>query len=198
MMTVNVNSFCALSRTNDFQLWLKGAAADLHTDLIEHLKLGKSCGSNKNKMLIIYDKLKANNLESALIDFLKSSHPSILVEATVENKTKIADSVEIAKIDLTSEEVNVHKVFPIYKPGVLMLPQQGIFVEKSYVAAMNKVIAFLRDKISTDYIVLKSNLYWHGYVEYFDKKFAAEADKVKRDTRPIALYRLKYGIKQLH
>lgn len=188
-MRIDVNSFCSLSRATDFQDWLKSVAAPLHTELIEHLKLGKSCGSNKNKMRVIYDKIKLGGLDNKLKDFLKSTHPNMLI---AEQPTVAA---ETNKIEVTAEEANVHKVFPIYKPGLLMLPQQGIFIDNEYEPVMNQVMNFLKNKISTDYIVLKSNLYWHGYVEYFDRKFVDEIEKVKKENRPIAIYKAKHGIK---
>ncbi len=193
-MKINVANFCSLSRASDFQDWLKSVALDLHTELIEHLKLGKSCGSNKNKMHMIYDKLKQVNLHEALVTFLKRTHPNMLMP---EAPGAIAISAEtaIAPIEVTAEIANVHGVFPSYKPGLLMLPQHGIFMAHDYESVMNKIVNFLRNKISTDYIVLKSNLYWHGYVEYFDRKFILEVDKIKRENRPIAKYKLKNGIK---
>lgn len=188
-MRIDVNSFCTLSRATDFQDWLKSSALVLHTELIDHLKLGKSCGSNKNKMRVIYDKIKSAGLDKVLIDFLKRTHPNMLIA----EQPSVKD--EKNKIEVSADEANIHKIFPIYKPGLLMLPQQGIFVENDYESVMNQVVNFLKNKISTDYIVLKSNLYWHGYVEYFDRKFISEIDKVKREERPIAKYKLKHGIK---
>lgn len=190
-MIVDITNFCSLSRAADFQEWLKAVSPNSYHDLMEHLKLGKSCGSNKNKMRIIYDELKKASLNDALIAFLKMTHPNML----------IADKDDVAKPDgipppkVSSEDANIHKVFPIYKPGLLMLPQQAIFIGATYETVINQIVGFLRNKISTDYIILKSNLYWHGYAEYFDRKFIGEAEKVDRSKRPIAQYKLKYGIK---
>ena len=190
-MIVDVTNFCSLSRAADFQEWLKSVSPSCHTDLIEHLKLGKSCGSNKNKMRIIYDELKKLNLNDALIAFLKSTHPNMVIAE--ESDTIKPEPAPPPK--LTAEEANVHKVFPFYKPGLLLLPQQGILVGDTYESVLNQVVGFLRNKISTDYIILKSSLYWHGYVEYFDKRFMGDVAKVDRSKRPIAQYKAKYGIK---
>ncbi len=201
-MKIDVTRFCGLSRRDDFQEWLKSISIEYHDELINFLKLGKSCGDNKVKMEEIYGKLSKAGKSGLLIQFLKERYPHMLIfdnenvnRAPVKPSNQGKENTVVKEVKpeiiVTLEELNYHKVFQIYKPGLMLLPHQMIFVDFNKNNLENKIINFTRTKIETDYIILKGPKFFHGYIEYFEKKFAGEASSVKPQNRPIFIYKRK-------
>jgi hypothetical protein len=197
-MKIDVTRFCGLSRREDFQQWLKSVSNAYYDELIYFLRLGKSCGDNKTKMEEIYQKLVNDKKSDSMTEFLAKNYPHMLIydkNDAIKNeavKKEIAASAPvIQKINISLEEQNFHKVFQIYKPGILLLPHQMIFIDKDKRLLENRIIEFIRMKIQTDYLILEGPNFFHGYIEYFEKRFATEATKFKNDNRPIFTYKRK-------
>jgi hypothetical protein len=193
-MKVDVLKFCALSKREDFQSFLKSISSQYYDDLVVHLNKRHGCGENRKFMEKIYEKLKNDNKENLIIEFLKNTYPNMLIydERLSENEK----SSVVRTIQSTNPIVpNFHRVFPIYKPGMLLLPQKLILFDEDERKIYNKTILFIRKKISTDFIILKGDRYWHSYIEYFEPRFAEEADKIEKINRPIAMYRRAHDLK---
>jgi hypothetical protein len=190
-MIIDATLYCGLSRRADFQEWLKSVSIECHEELISWLKLGKSCSKNKIKMTDIYEKLKIKGLDDELIKFLQSRYPHMLIHTN--SKIDIVAKPKQQNIQITIDDANHHKIFKVYKPGLLMIPQQIIFVNDDYDFIYNQTISFIRNKINTDYIILKGEQFWHSYIEYFDKRYANYVDKLL-GNRQIKLYKIKNGL----
>lgn len=193
-MKIDITRFCGLSRREDFQDWLKSISVDYYNELINHLKLGKSCGSNKSKMEEIYSKLEKDNKVELMVKFLSDKYPHILIyDNNSKNKNSLVkiekEPKKIEKLNLSLNELNYHKVFPKYKPGIMLLPHQMILIDYNEKALENRIIEFIRNKIQTDYLILKGPKFYHGYIEYFERRFNSDAVKYQVNNRPIFLYK---------
>jgi hypothetical protein len=197
-MKIDVTRFCGLSRRDDFQNWLKSISNEYYNELIYFLRLGKSCGSNKEKMEEIYSKLVKDKKSNLMIDFLIKNYPHMIIYDKNDATSKI---VEVPQNDkqmvlsndkqmvLSNDELNHHKVFQKYKPGLLLIPHQMIFIDDNGRSLENRIIEFTRTKIQTDYVILQGPKFYHGYIEYFEKEFASEAFKLPSHNRPIFIYK---------
>ena len=191
-MKIDVAKFCGLSRRSDFQIFLKSLSEQYYNDLISFLNLKKGCGYNRKFMEGIYSKLKDENKESLVIEFLSNNYPMLLIHDDKMPEIQKTPKTSNVKKDVDS---NIHGVFPLYRPGLLLLPQRMIFVDDSETRIYNRTINFIRRKISTDYLILKGDSMWHSYIEFFDQRFASEADGIQKEDRPIAIYRRKHNLK---
>lgn len=195
-MKIITDQFCNLSRSKEFQNFLRSIAPDLYKKLIKHLQLGESCRSNRKKMIEIQNDLENRKLHGDLYAFLESKFPQSIAisssEAPIE-KHIVRKLTATSKNDLYNK-MNYHEVFELYRPKVLTIPQRHIIVgpTKSYVK--NKINLFVMNKLDIDYIILKGDELWHGYIEYFDMRFAPHIQNIQYNHRPIAQYRAKNNI----
>lgn len=192
---IDKDRFCTLSRAKDFQLFLRKLAPDLYQNLVNHLQLGEGCRSNKKKMISIFSLLESNGKIKEVEDFISKNHPHMI---KVENK-KIINKKKVQVLRAKTKEelytkMNYHKVFDIYRPRLLFIPQRRIFVGISRESVYKDIIKFIRGKIEVDYLILKGLDLWHGYVEFFDLKYADYIEKLDKSQRPITIYRNKNNI----
>lgn len=196
-MKIDHNKFCGLSKSRLFQQYLKTIAVDQYKILIRQLQSGEGCQSNKKKMLEIYDELKNRNLVNQLHSFLKNKFQNIVIEDNVvdTNSVKPKNNLKIVKSsNELYDKMNFHKVFEIYRPKMLTIPQRFIIVGPSKPYVMNQINRFIRNKLDVDHIILKGSELWHGYIEFFDARFAQYIKELDHYNRPIATYRRKLGI----
>ena len=199
-MKIDIARYCSLSKRADFQNFIKNVNSSYYDELIHTLRKNAGCGANKKTMLSIHQKLINDGREFLLIQFLHDKYPSMVIHEASDNVSKttpIPKNKQIIEIKSKQESIdyNHHKVFAFYKPGLMLLPQQMILISEEEQEVYNMTINFIRNKISTDYIILKGDKYWHSYIEFFDKRFANDVDKVLKENRPIFLYKKKYKLK---
>lgn len=190
--------FCGLSRAKDFQAFLRGLSPSLYQSLINHLQLNEGCKSNSVKMREIYSAIKESGDENKLLDFMLERYPHMVIRGK-EDKTKKEDKQQQKKVKVkqitaaTSDQLygklNYHKVFEVYKPKVLFVPQRRIFVGPNKNHVTKSINSFVSNKLDVDYIVLEGPELWHGYVEYFEPRFRDQIKLINHSQRPIARYR---------
>jgi hypothetical protein len=78
-MKLNKAQFCNLSTSKGFLIWLKNFSPKLFNNLTNHLRKGKGCGANSQKMLEILDKIMRNDAGThQLREFLELKYPYII------------------------------------------------------------------------------------------------------------------------
>jgi hypothetical protein len=192
---IKTSAFCGLSRSEDFQRWLKSTAEDLHEDLLTVIGSAKGCRANSNKMMDIYFELNDRGLEPHLITFLKRRFPWIIKDNPhppapnrVREVKNIRNEQRISQLKSVKDwaSLNRHNVFRSYRPDILSFPQKLIIVDHPN-NLYDRIQRFVGDKLAVDYLIIED----HAYIEYFDMKYAAVIDKIPRENRDVYLYRLK-------
>lgn len=200
-MRILEDRFCNLSRAKDFQVFLKGLDSELYQKLINHLQLNENCSSNKSKMKVIYKELKERHKEQQLLNFMFEYYPHMVVKSSPKkNDKKEEEKTVIKQVVATSPDelytkMNYHKVFDIYRPKILFIPQRKIFIgpDKKYV--LGSINQFTTNKLDVDFIILQGPDLWHGYVEYFDLRFRDHIKTINHSQRPIFKYRANNGLR---
>ena len=194
--------FCNLSRAKDFQLFLKELAVDLYQKLIDQLQLGEGCQSNKKKMIEIYDEIKQRGDEAKLINFIEMNHPHMILRTKVEEPKEEEKPVQLsvkkleaASLDELYTKMNHHKVFEVYRPKVMFVPQRKILVGPSRAHVISATNKFIRTKVDADYLVLEGPELWHAYIEYFDQRYVKLSGNVDQSKRSISIYKKRHGLK---
>ena len=182
---IRSDQFCALANDEHWQSWLETKAPDLYEELIKHLKISKSCRSNRELMGVIKRKLASRGFGTELIEFLRAFFPIILKILPSEPPTRKPKRIENKTVDLNNP--NKHGVFALYKPYLLSFPHKKIIIDNDYESLRRKVRKFTKTKIYTDWIIIGDR----AYVEYFESKFRPEAEKVPLETREINIYKRK-------
>lgn len=200
-MRILKDRFCSLSRSKDFQVFLKNLDSELYQSLINHLQLNEGCDSNKIKMSKIYRQIKKNGKELELLNFMKEKYPHMVVK-TKEDSIKKPDKPNIKTKKMTAatpselyDKMNHHKVFDVYRPKLFFIPQRRIFVGPSRKDVLNSINRFVQFKLEVDYIILEGPELWHGYVEYFDVRFKDHIKKFDHSQKSITKYRKLHGIR---
>jgi hypothetical protein len=191
--------FCSLSRSKEFQVFLKKLDPKLYQELINHLQLNEGCDSNKDKMSKIHAQIKKDSKELELIEFMQERYPHMVVKTSkkpqeVEPKTKVKKMVAATSNQLY-DKMNHHKVFNIYRPKLFFVPQRRIFVGPSRNEVLNSINRFIRTKLDSDYLILEGPELWHGYVEFFDVRFREHIKKLDINQKSLVKYRKVNGIK---
>lgn len=119
-MELNKNQFCTLSSSASFLSWLKGFSRGLYDGLLTHLKTGKGCGANTQKMLKILGKImRSEEGPTKLQAFLVKNYPHIIKPKPTVQKIimKIRyDNISQAINDTTSK-ITAHKPYRIMEIG---------------------------------------------------------------------------------
>jgi hypothetical protein len=192
-MELKSSAFCSLSRSADWQVFLKDIAPDLHKDLKRTLSSSKGCRANSNKMMDIYHEINKRGLEKDLEVFLKRRFPWIIKQK--HQPTRKAVKKQVMKAQVTRAKnptvrnwktLNKHNVFKIYRPDMLSFPQKLILVGNAETLYDN-VQNFVKDKLAVDYVIIEDR----AYIEYFEAKYASVVDKIPRNKRDIFQYRKK-------
>lgn len=195
MAEIKTSAFCGLSRSTDWQSWLKETAPDLYLSLMSTVGSAKGCRANSNKMMDIYFELNKRGLEPDLLLFLKRRFPWIIKSESESTTAEIrkdgqkASAIHSLKNSKTSKDLsslNKHKVFPFYRPDILSFPQKFIILDDPS-KLQDRVKRFTENKLGVDYIIVEDR----AYIEYFEPKYAAAIDRVPKESRDIYKYRLK-------
>jgi len=179
-MKLRTSSFCGISRTKDWQAWLKQVAPDLLKDLVETLKIA-GCRKSKSKMISIYRDLYSRNLGPKLESFIEERFPHLIDNKL--SKSELAKSTVVGTTKVQADNV----VFKNYRPDMLTFPHRLILTSEDPATLEIKVKKFVIDKYGVDYIIIGDR----AYIEYFDKRYAKVVDQIDPDKRELAIYRRK-------
>jgi len=172
-MIVNPSQFCALSTSDVFLRWLYDVDKKIHIDLIEHLRGGNGCKSNRNKMVQILKDLQNKGWEDRLTTFLRRNYPSVL-------KSEIVDDYN---------SLNIHGVFEYYDPTLATFPRRLIITDADtgHITLKSAVINFCAQQAYCDHIFLDDR----AYIEYLPPEFATLKDQIPAKNWQVVLYRRK-------
>jgi hypothetical protein len=192
-MELKSSAFCSLSRSADWQAFLKDIAPDLHKDLKRTLNSSKGCRTNSNKMMDIYHEINKRGLEKDLEVFLKRRFPWIIKQKHQPTQKAVKKQIMKTQIAMAKrpavrnwKTLNKHNVFKIYRPDMLSFPQKLILVGNTETLHDN-VQSFVKDKLAVDYLIIEDR----AYIEYFEVKYSGVIDKIPRNKRDIFQYRQK-------
>lgn len=185
-MELYTNSFCSISKNEDWQSWLNAIAPELHSDLMKTLEAKKGCRSNSEKMQEIYSKLYKKNLGTALETFVERRFPWLIKKVDEKQTPQKIVKPKQTQINEQNQIVNKHGIFKAYNPNLLTFPQKLILVGPTQ-SLHNRAKEFCKDKLGTDYIIVDDR----AYIEYFLPKFSHIIDKYPKESREIFKYRLK-------
>jgi len=192
-MEIRTQAFCGIARSKDWQQWLKVVASDLHTELIEALKINKGCRANNERMQNIYLNLYKRGLEHDFETFMRRRFPWLVKNNNPVDTKKIEKNrkpiVAHKKIMAPHNhqdhaKLNKHGVFASYKPHLLTFPQKLIITGDKL---FERVQEFCKDKLAIDYIIIDD----HAYIEYFNAQYASVVPKYLHTKREIYKYRQK-------
>lgn len=184
---IKQNQFCALSKNSNWQEWLRSNAIDLYYDLKDHLKGSTSCNSNKKKMIKIRKALHDKGLDKELLKFLKVFYPTILTPILDNSSSDHSDT----KIKTSKpEDLNKHKVFGAFFPGILVFPHKFIIADFNRDNLMKRLRRFIKNKLSIDYIIIGDR----AYIEYFEPRYSKEAAQIDDEDREIYQFKKKHGL----
>lgn len=187
-LEIKTSSFCGLSRSKDWQAWLKEEAPDLLNSLMTTIDAGTGCRANSNKMMEIYFELQKRNKSKQLETFLQRRFPWLIKNPSSKPKRpqKHTPPVITQTNNQDWDSLNKHKVFASYRPDILSFPRKLIIIDNPD-KLFNRVQRFIVNKLSTDYLIIDN----YAYIEYFEPKDAGIIDKIPLDRRDIYKYRQK-------
>jgi len=185
-MKLRLSSFCGLSRNPEWQEFLKAIAPNLHAELNNFLRTNAGCKGAKDKMLDVYKKIYVLGKGDALEDFIRRRFSYMIEGESTQKAKKIIKHRQVQK-KKAELDLNKHKVFRRYQPSLLTFPHKRIIVESNSKLLLDKVRAFLNDKIEIDYIVLED----HAYIEYLLPKYAHMQDKLPIHAKEVTQYKMR-------
>jgi hypothetical protein len=164
---IDQDQFCSLAASDKFRLWLKNTDPDLHAGLIEHLRKGLGCKSNKEKMKSIFDKIKRDDEKLVeLNEWIKDVYPSLLVY----------DPKKPLRLRANNEDI--HGVFPDYDPTLPTIPRRVIITVHDAVRnemdLRGLIGAFCTKQAYCDYFTTGDR----AYIEYLPKELAGYVNKI--------------------
>jgi len=187
-LEIKTSAFCGLSRSQDWQNWLKLEAPDLHDSLLETIQKGGGCRANSSKMMEVYFELLKRKKQQPLETFLQRRFPWLIKKPQTQTKQSKRTTPPI--IPQTNardwESLNKHKVFASYRPDILSFPRKLIIVD-NHAKLYNRIQRFIVNKLAADYMIIED----YAYIEYFEPKDAGIIDKIPRERRDIYKYRQK-------
>lgn len=175
-MKIKTNSFCSISRTKDWQDFLKSCSEKLYDDLTEHLK-SASCRSAKEKMISIYNKLIELGFSSKLEMFLLKRFPWIIEESKKPENVSINSKIKVVHSD--------DLIFKNYRPNMLTFPHRLIIESDDENELNNYYTKFVSDKCGVDNLILNNRM----YIEYFNSQYCDDVLKIDKDNREISIFR---------
>lgn len=190
---LHYSKFCALGRRPEFKQWLQGTSSELYN----YLQSGSiGCKARSERMVFIYNKLYESGKGAAFESFIMDKFPYIIDRGSdikpvldphkhLDAKKGTIRAKPIMPPRANVEGLNKHKVFRVYKPDILSFPQKRIIVNENREQLEAQVSHFCQDKFGTDFIIVEDR----AYIEYFEPRHKALADKVPKEKRDIFIYR---------
>jgi len=181
-----------MSRSEDWQNWLKETDSELYQMLIDVINQRKGCSSNSEVMMKIYKGLYDRGLGEEFEVFITKRYSWIIEKSTTGIKRpprRLQDAPKMWKKQRKVSDVssmNKHKVFRSYRPDLLQFPHKYIIVNDPS-KICQEVEDFVRDKIGVDWIIIED----HAYIEYFPAQYADICEQISPETRDVHCYRMR-------
>lgn len=143
----------------------------------------------------IRTELYSRQLGAAFESFIKTNYPMIIeqeIKPVIQKEEPTVVKQPPKPVRTAAPTiVNKHNVFKNYRAGLLTFPHKKILINpnKQHLEAI--IQSFIKDKVGVDYIIVDD----HAYIEYFNKVYANEVDKITKESRDIYQYRLKNNVK---
>ena len=176
-MKIDASQFCYLSTSEVFLSWLSRLDKSLYDELVEHLREGKGCGSNRSKMMHILRSLQKNGKSDQLVGFLRDNYPSILKDDPRQSKRDY-------------ESLNAHGVFEHYDPTLATFPMRLIITEgdTGHTSLSKAVLSFCAQQARCDHIFIDDRV----YIEYITPEYANVIDRIPEKNWAIARYKRQH------
>ena len=167
-MKINPKEFCYLSQSEVFLDWLYSISPPLHAGLVDHLKKGLGCGSNKQAMLNLLKTITENSIwVSSISNFLRDNFPAIIVE----------DDIKI---------INKHGVFDYYDPMLATYPRRMIILDESG-NLKEAVLSFCAKHGYCDYVIVEDR----AYIEYLPQELLSIKNDIPSQNWQVKIYKAK-------
>ena len=186
-MKIKINSFCSISRNPDWHDFLERVAPEILKELMVFIRANKSCRTAKTKMIEIYKKLYSMGLGGQFEDFVKRRFPYIVEGDDPKPKAARKAYVPTEKRIVPPQRLNKHGVFKSYNPRILTFPHKLVLTNDNSEDLLAETKRFMRDKISTDYLILENV----AYIEYLLPKYKDIANQIPPDGWEIENFRRK-------
>lgn len=172
-MEIKIDQFCALATSPAWQAWLFRFAKPLHSELVEHLRGSRSCNSNRDKMVSIFQRLvDLPGGPEQLVAFLGKQFPHVIAARPTQTITKAA---------LADDGVFEH-----YDPDLLTFPRKLIITGSDL---ERKVKEFLAKHAKGDYVVIGDR----AYVEYLPVAHAGLASTIPAANWETTAWRSRHS-----
>lgn len=173
-MDIDSNQFCYLSTSESFLGWLYRYAPALHTQLIQHLKQGKGCASNRQKMLDILSQIKKEEkLSLQLASFIQENYPHLIKNDDQQSFRHVAD------------RLNRHNVFGYYDPSLNTFPRRLILTQQPDTGLERDVLDFCSQHGYCEHLILEDR----AYIEYLPPEYIQLKDQIPEENWEIRAYR---------
>ena len=175
---IDQEQFCTLASSDKFRLWLKDIDPDAHVDLVEHLRKGLGCKSNKEKMKAIFDKFRHDEEKLAkLNEWVKDVYPSLIIHDPKK------------PLRLRANNSDKHGVFPDYDPTLPTIPRRLIITiqdaAKNGMDLRGLISAFCVKQVYCDHIITDDR----AYVEYLPRELSGHVNKIPDSNLMLPRFR---------
>lgn len=170
-MKINSDEFCYLSQSTSFLSWLHATNEKLYSGLIEHLKKAAGCKSNKQKMLETLQEIRKHRDQVKLLEqFLRRHYPGIIISDTAAP---------------ASPNLNKHKVFEHYDPGLVTYPRRLIVLASDVGDLEVTVLDFCAQQAHCEHIIIEDR----AYIEFLPAEHLSLISKIPDKNWMIRRYK---------
>jgi len=179
-MKIDSGQFCQLSTSDSFIRWLYETDEPLYMDLVTHLREGRGCGANREKMKQILTTILEGPNKGKLEDFLRNHYPGIIKGEVVDHTPP----------DFDFNTLNVHGVFEHYDPTLNAFPRRLIITDADVGHAhLSKAVDdFCAQQAHCEFVYLDVR----AYIEYLPPEHAGFKDKVPERNWAVVRYRHRH------
>ena len=193
-MKIKTSQFCSISRSKDWQNWLKEIDADLHDELLEVVSK-RGCRAITKLMMDIYRSLIKDGHRDSFETFMKRRFPYMITDDR-EVRRRSHEIEEYNKDNFKNKEPKIIQpkirsaenieIFKDYRANILSFPQR-LILDGDIETLESRVKKFIADKSGTDYIIVNDK----AYIEYFLPQYKDIVEKIPIERREIHAYRMK-------
>ena len=175
-MRIRVEQFCNLSTNSQWQAWLYKYDSVLYQDLINHLRTTRGCSHNREKMVELMGVIESRSGgQNAIMEFLKSSFPSIIdYDGEVVSS---AIPVTVAPFEWNGTQ--------------LTFPRRIILQHVDVNVLLENVKSFISDEIRVEYVIIGNK----AYIEYVPSSHARILNQIPVKNWRVPVFKKTYGLK---
>jgi len=183
--SIRVEAFCSLSTNDVWQAWLHKYDVVLYQELVEHLKVSRGCGHNREKMVELMGKIEAMpGGHQALVDFLKVSFPSMLdwsgADPVPQPVPQQLPGVELPQVPFVWTGSGSQLTFP----------RRAVLEHQDHNVLLENVRQLVSDKVKYDYVILGSR----AYVEFVPATHAKIVDQIPDKNWKVTVYKRMWSM----